>query len=179
MPAESKSIGHTAQGVSSESSNIGLWLIASFKLAKGMLLVAIGTGALTLLHKDVSEVVAEWVDALQVDPDNRYIHALLEKLMSIDDRILKEISAGTFLYAALLLTEGVGLFLRKRWAEYLTSIATASFIPLEVYGLSKHFSITKVAVIGINVAVVWYLIARLHRHYQLGPFVDGGSDEHL
>jgi uncharacterized membrane protein (DUF2068 family) len=102
-----------------------------------------------------------------VDPENRYLHSLLLKLTAVDDRILEEISAGTFFYAALLLTEGIGLWLKKHWAEYLTAIATASFIPLEVYELAKHFSITKVIVIGINVAVVWYLVARLRREHKL------------
>jgi len=59
------------------------------------------------------------------------------------------------------LTEGIGLLLQKKWAAYLTIIATASFVPLEVFELAKKFSVTKVVVIGINVLVVCYLIARL------------------
>jgi len=45
-----------------------------------------------------------------------------------------------------MLTEGVGLALRKRWAEYLTIIATSSLIPLEVYELIQHFSVMKILV---------------------------------
>ena len=60
-----------------------------------------------------------------------------------------------------MFTEGVGLLLRKRWAEYFTIFATASFIPLEVYELIKHFSLAKIAVIVINGLVVWYLILRV------------------
>lgn len=156
-------MAHTIRELSERPRETGLWLIAIFKLTKGLLLLAVGAGALTLLHKDVADVVTQWVDVLRVDPHNRYIHKLLAKLTAVDDRILKEISAGTFFYAALLLTEGIGLSLRKRWAEYLTAIATASLIPLEAYELAKHFSITKVVVIGINAAMVWYLIARLRR----------------
>lgn len=160
-------MAHNIQTASRKSRDTGLWLIGIFKLVKGLLLLVVGTGALTLLHKDVSDVVGQWIEVLRVDPQNRYIHSLLVKLTAVDDRILKEISAGTFFYAALLLTEGVGLLLKKHWAEYLTAIATASFIPLEVYELAKHFSITKVIVIGINVAVVWYLVARLRREHKL------------
>jgi len=138
----------------------GLWLIAIFKLVKGVLLLATGIGALTLLHKDVAEVVAQGVALLRVDPDNRLVHRLLAKLLLVDDRKLEELSAGTFFYAGLILTEGVGLMLRKRWAEYFTIIVTSSFIPLEIYELVKRFSVAKLAVLGINVAVVWYLVAR-------------------
>src|SRR5712692_7705776 len=104
----------------------GLLLIAVFKLAKGLLLVAAGIGALELLHRDVAGVAAHWIAVIHVDPDNRFIHTLIGKIWSVDDRRLREISAGTFLYAALFLTEGTGLMLRKRWAEYLTIVTTAS-----------------------------------------------------
>jgi len=139
----------------------GLRLIAVFKLVKGLLLLAVGVGALKLLHKDVGEVALRWVNVLRVDPDNRFIHKLLVKLWFVDDRTLERVSAGTFIYAGLLLTEGTGLWLAKPWAKYLTIVLTASLLPLEVYELVKHFSWTKVLVIAVNVAVVWYLVARL------------------
>ena len=128
-----------------------------------MLLLAVGIGVLSLLHKDVAEIFKHWVEVLHVDPDNRYINRLLVKLGMMDDRKLAQISAGTFFYAAMLLTEGIGLMWQKRWAEYLTVIATASFIPLEIYELVKRFTLTRIVVIGINVAIVWYLIALLAR----------------
>ena len=64
----------------------------------------------------------------------------------------------------LLLTEGVGLAWGKRWAEYFTIIATSSFIPLEIYEIFRHTNVTKVVVLLINVAVVWYLVLELRRH---------------
>lgn len=148
---------------SETSRPTGLLLIAIFKLMKGLLLVAVAIGALKLLHRDVAETLARWIAVLRVDPENRFLHGLLVKLGFLDDRKLKEISAGTFFYAGLLLTEGTGLMFRKRWAEYFTIIATGSFIPLELYELSKHPTLAKVVVIGINVTVVWYLVARLLR----------------
>ena len=102
-----------------------------------------------------------WVDILRVDPDNRFIHSLLVKVWSVDDRQLARISAGTFCYAALLFTEGIGLLLAKRWAKYFTVIITATLVPLEAYELMKHFSMAKILVIVINVGVVWYLVVKL------------------
>jgi uncharacterized membrane protein (DUF2068 family) len=138
-------------------------LIAVFKLAKGVLLVATAVGALRLLHKDVAAVVEHWIGIFGVDPDNRYVQALLVRAMGVNDRTLKEISAGTFCYAAMFLTEGTGLLLRKRWALYFTLIVTGSFIPLEVYELTEHPSIAKAVVIFLNLAIVGFLIVRL-RH---------------
>jgi uncharacterized membrane protein (DUF2068 family) len=141
-----------------------LWLIGGFKLIKGLLLLLVALGALRLLHKDIGDVTASWAARLHLDVGNRYVDAALGKLLALDDRKLRAISAGTFFYAALLLTEGVGLLLRKRWAEYFTVIVTGSFIPLELYELGRHVTVTRVAVLGINVAVVWYLVVVLRRH---------------
>jgi len=140
-----------------------LRLIGGFKLAKGVLLLAIGIGALRLLHHDLADVLASLTAELHVDPDNRYVDRVLSSLLSLDDRKLKAISAGTFFYSALLLTEGTGLLLRQRWAEYFTVIVTASFIPLELYELARHITLARLTVIGVNVAIVWYLVGRL-RH---------------
>ncbi len=96
-----------------------------------------------------------------MDPRNRYIHRVLAKLFAVNPKQLKELSAGTFFYAALLLTEGVGLLMRKHWAEYFTVITTAALVPLEIYELAKRFTFVKIAVLAVNVAIVVYLIARL------------------
>ena len=142
----------------------GLITIGVFKLVKGVLLLIVGIGALSLIHKDVADLAAQWVDYFRVDPNNRHVHSLLIKLGVVDARRLEEISAGTFFYSALLLTEGTGLLLRKRWAEYFTIIVTASFIPMEVYELIKRITFTRICFITVNLAIVWYLVNRLRRH---------------
>jgi uncharacterized membrane protein (DUF2068 family) len=138
-------------------------LIALFKLTKGVLLLIVGIGALKLLHRDVAETVAHWVDILRVDPDNRYIHRLLAHVLAVTPGQLRAASAGTFIYAGLLLTEGIGLLLRKRWAEYFTIITTAGLIPLEVYELIHRLTIAKIVILAINIAIVVYLIARVRQ----------------
>jgi uncharacterized membrane protein (DUF2068 family) len=139
----------------------GLLWIALFKLFKATLLIAVGIGAHNLLHRDVAETVLHWVDILRVDPENRFIHRLLTRIFAVTPAQLKAASAGTFVYAALLLTEGLGLLLRKRWAEYFTIITTALLIPLEVYEISRHVTFAKFVVLVVNVAIVIYLIAHV------------------
>jgi uncharacterized membrane protein (DUF2068 family) len=142
-----------------------LQLIAAFKLLKGLLLLAVGSGALRLLHRpQAADALKAWAVGLHLDPNGRHLGHLLEKLGAVDERTLQRISVGLFVYAALLLTEGVGLMLRQRWAEYLTIVITASFIPFEVYEAIQHVSAIRVLAIVINAAIVWYLIARLKRH---------------
>jgi uncharacterized membrane protein (DUF2068 family) len=145
------------------SSDRWIELIAFFKLAKAVLLAAVAIGALKLVHRDVAQVVEPWIYMLQLDPNNQYIQKFLTKLWSVDERTLKEISAGTFCYAGLFFVEGAGLFLRKRWASYFTIIVTASFLPFEVYELLREASVFKAAVIGVNVAIIVYLFVRLRQ----------------
>lgn len=139
----------------------GIRLIALFELAKGTL-VAIGAlGLLTMVHEDVGRVLDEAVLRLRVDPDNWYIHALIARLSGATPRQLEAVSAGSFLYAAVRYVEGLGLLWRQRWAAYVTVIATAAFIPLEVVELARRVSWPKLVIIALNVGVVWYLVTRL------------------
>lgn len=149
--------------VKQRSHGRGLRVIAAFKLLKGLALLALGIGALRLLHKDVEAIVLHWINMFQVDPHSHYLQKLLAKLSILDDRRLKELSVGTFIYSAIFLTEGIGLALAKRWAEYLTIISTASLLPIELYELAKHASAGKVIALVINLAVVAYLIFELRR----------------
>jgi uncharacterized membrane protein (DUF2068 family) len=141
----------------------GLQVIAVFKLLKGFALIAVGIGALHLLHRDVAAIVEHWVNIFRVDPHNHFIDLLLAKLSILDDRRLKELSIGTFIYAGIFLIEGVGLALKKRWAEYFTIITTSSLLPIEVYELARRASIGKTFALLINLAVVVYLIVELRR----------------
>jgi uncharacterized membrane protein (DUF2068 family) len=145
-----------------------LLLIALFKLLKGLLLVAVGIGAIKLLHRDVADTVMHWINVLRVDPDNRLIHGFLTKVLWVSPNQLKALSAGTFIYAGLLLTEGTGLLLRKRWAEYFTIVTTAGLIPLELYEIARHFTLVKVVVLAVNVAIVLYLVARVRQRRNEG-----------
>jgi uncharacterized membrane protein (DUF2068 family) len=147
----------------------GLLVIAAFKLLKGLALLAVGIGAHTLIDRDLVAVVEHWVNVFRVDPNNYYLHELLERFTDLSPQRLRQLSFGTFFYAALLLTEGVGLALGKRWAEYFTIIATSSFVPLEIYEIFRHANITKVVVLLINIAVVWYLVLELRRYRGPAP----------
>ena len=144
-------------------SSRGLWMIAAFKLFKGLTLLAVAVGAMKLLHRDVASEVERWINYLRVDPQNHYIQKLLTKVGLLDDRKLKELSIGTFFYSGLLITEGVGLALKKRWAEYLTIVSTALLLPLEIIEIIHRVDFTRIALFVINIAVVIYLVIEVRR----------------
>ena len=140
-----------------------LFLIALFKLFKALTLIAVGIGAIRLLHKDLASATLHWVEVLRIDPDNRYVHGILVRIFRVTPKQLRELSVGTFLYAALFATEGMGLLLRKHWAEYFVIITTGLLIPLEIYEMARHFTGLKLAVTVVNALIVWYLVVRVRR----------------
>lgn len=145
------------------SGSRGLLFIAAFKLSKAALLLTVAIGALNLLHKDVAADLARWADLVRIDPGNVFIQHIFDRVSVLDDQHLKVLSIGTFFYAGLTLTEGVGLALRRRWAEYFTIILTTSFIPIELWELYRHITISKIVLLVLNLAVVAYLILELRR----------------
>lgn len=140
-----------------------LRLIAVFKFLKAASLIALGIGAFRLLHKDLDTVLEHWIMALRLDPGQHFLDVALAKASNVSPAQIKKVGVGSFIYAALFLAEGTGLWLRKRWGEWLTVIITGSLVPIEIYEIHRHPSWPKVVVFALNIAIVVYLIYHLRR----------------
>ena len=139
-------------------------IVAVFKLVKALLLVGVGLGSLKLLNPTAAETADRWASALTWRLGPRAASAVRDGVSSLNDSRLKLIGIVAFLYAGLFAVEGVGLWMEKRWAEYLTIIATTSFVPFEVYELIRHASWQRGATLGINLLVVGYLVWKVRQH---------------
>ena len=94
-------------------------------------------------------------------PVNNTNHGLLHdlrRLFALSTNNLYLLGAGVAAYAVLEGTEAIGLWRGKRWAEYLTFVATAVFLPYEIYELTKGISVLKIVTLVINLAIVVYLV---------------------
>lgn len=138
-----------------------LRLIALFKLLKAVLLIAASIGAFRLLHKDIANTLNHWVATLGLDPGNQYVDRALRKASNLSPTKIKHLGVGSLIYAGLFLTEGIGLWMMKRWAEWFTTIITGSLIPIEVYEIYRHPTPIKILLLVINIAVVGYLLYRI------------------
>jgi uncharacterized membrane protein (DUF2068 family) len=136
-------------------------LIALFKLLKGILLIAVGVAALKLLHTDIASMVEDWARLLGFLQNSRFLGRALSAAAALTPDRVRDVIVGSFLYGGLFLTEGIGLWLLKRWAMWFTVIITASFLPIEIYELAHHPSAGKTALLAINLALVGYLIRRI------------------
>ena len=138
-------------------------IIAVFKMVKALLLIGVGLGSLKLLDPGVAVAADRWASALAWRLGPRAASAVRDGVSSLEGSKLRLIAVIAFLYAALFAVEGVGLWMSKRWAEYLTIIATASFVPFEVYELFRHASWQRGATLGINLLVVGYLVWKVRQ----------------
>jgi uncharacterized membrane protein (DUF2068 family) len=81
-----------------------------------------------------------------------------DRLFSLRSGTLRLVGVALLAYGVLEGIEAVGLWLTKRWAEYLTFLATTILLPLEIYEIVHRRSALKIIGFIINVAVVIYLL---------------------
>ena len=141
--------------------------IGVMKLLKGLSLLALGVGLLSLLHGDAAQTIRHWIEYVRVDPHDRLINHFLAEVAGVSHRTLRRLGVGTLLYSAVFCTEGVGLLMAKHWAEYMTAGVTTSFLPIEAYELIVHPSLVKALLIAINVGVVVYLVQEIRKERAL------------
>jgi len=135
-----------------------LRVIAVFKLAKAFLFACAGVGLLHFLNKDVEERLQQLMGSLHVDSDNHLAKWCLDEAGRLTNTKLASLSAICFFYATLFATEGTGLYLRKRWAEYFVVIVTGSLLPLEAYEIWHKVTWLKILLTACNLIILGYLI---------------------
>ncbi len=138
-------------------------IIGGFKLLKGMLFILLGIGVFKLVHRDVYDMLLRWLVDWHFDPEGRFVNLVLDKIALIDAHRLRQIGIAIFCYAGLDFIEGTGLILEKTWAEYLTLILTASFLPWEFFEIMRHPTLVKVILTLVNILVVVYLVFYVQR----------------
>lgn len=137
--------------------NRWLVLIAVYKALQALLFMAIGVGALHMLHRDIADDLSMLADHLRFNPESRFVNFVLDKASLVDDPLLRRIGAVAFSYAGVSLAEGIGLYLEKAWGEYLTLIITASFLPWEIFEIIHKITLFRSSLLVINVLVLLYL----------------------
>lgn len=144
----------------------GLRVIALFKFVKAVLLIATSYGEHLLLNGTRLARLYGWVDMLTDSFAQRMLLRALTWVGGLGATRIHIVIAVTLGYTAVVLTEGIGLWMRRAWAEWFTVIATASLIPFELWELVTRAPNRRLAVLLtllINVAVVWYLVWLLRR----------------
>jgi uncharacterized membrane protein (DUF2068 family) len=155
--------GRSARSVSRRPPADGrlLRVIAVFKFLKAALLLALSVVAFPLPHQDLGMRLEHWVRAMHLDPGNRYIEHVLMRASNLSPAQIKKVGLVGLLYAGLFAVEGTGLWLKRRWGEWVTVVLTGMLVPVEVYEIVHRPTAIKVLVLLVNVGIVFYLILRI------------------
>jgi uncharacterized membrane protein (DUF2068 family) len=144
----------------------GLRVIGLIKLAKAALLLATTYGLYRLRKPALVEQLYDWLYSLTDTFERRLLERGLDWVDSLGADRINHIVFATSVYIAILLTEGIGLFMRKTWAEWVTVVASASLIPFELWHLFfgvRHNTVAVLAATVLNVVIVIYLIHVLRK----------------
>lgn len=132
--------------------------IALYKLVKVVLLLGVAYGELRLRDASLAAKLLSWAQARPYGLEHRIVTQLLEWFSGLSVTRIHAMQLVTLAYAAVFAVEGVGLWMQKRWAEWLTVIITASLIPLEAWEIFYRPTVGKVLILLANAAVVAYLV---------------------
>jgi uncharacterized membrane protein (DUF2068 family) len=135
-------------------------LIILERAVRGLVLLVLGVALLTD-SRDILALIRGWIFELDLNPGRGLIRNLLVTVLRpiglLPQRTVQVIALATVAFAALELTEAIGLARRRRWAEYLTVLASCIGIPFEVREVILRLSPLRVSFLVINVAIVVYL----------------------
>jgi uncharacterized membrane protein (DUF2068 family) len=149
--------------LSAHANERALRVIAVYKFIKSAGLVILACVVFGFLHTEFLDAVARWVEHLPIQNGRNILGHFFDTLLGMTPRRFIVVGSFALAYATLFAVEGFGLWTGKRWAEYLTTIATASLIPFELYELVHHATLAKAIVLIVNIAIViylWYLLKR-------------------
>lgn len=138
--------------------SVGLRVIAVYEAIKTICLILVAIVAFHLDRQQNFEHLVHWLEHLSLTDSSGLRWKLVDLLEAQGPSKFTAVGIVALAYAAIFATEGIGLWLRKHWAEWFTVIATGSLIPLELYEVVHRFGWLKLAALVGNIAIVVYLV---------------------
>ena len=139
-----------------------LRVIALYHLLKAAFFIALGFGLLHLVHQDIARMINDYlIEPFKLAPDGRFFSGLLEWASTLTPHGLRLIGCLFFCYGLIFAIEGVGLYLRKYWAEFMVVIVVSSLLPFEIYEICLNIAWWKMFVLLGNCLIVAFLVRRL------------------
>jgi uncharacterized membrane protein (DUF2068 family) len=136
-----------------------LKLIAAVKIVKGVALAGVALGLFSIVHRDLDTLANDFIEFMRISPENHYAKLLLEKAGVVEPHSIVRAGIATAFYAAILLSEGIGLWFGAPWAEYVVIISTGAFVPEEILTMIRKPDLAKGIVILVNAVILFYVIS--------------------
>lgn len=132
--------------------------IAVFQVIKGLAAIIASIGLLNMTHQNVRHFTSLLINFFHLDSDAHYFKTLFDYTDLLNNDDLQLIALMACGYAAIRFAEGYGLWRNRTWAEWLSAVSGAIYLPIEISHLIMHISIINIALLATNVAIVAYMI---------------------
>jgi uncharacterized membrane protein (DUF2068 family) len=139
----------------------GLRTVATIEASKGLVVIALCAALLSLLNRDLSTLVDQLTTWLRLDSDSRianWFYNLAER--TTGRGIWTAVGVG-LAYATCRFVEAYGLWRQRHWAEWFAVISGAIYVPFEFYALVTHPDWKVLALLAVNLIVVFYVASIL------------------
>jgi uncharacterized membrane protein (DUF2068 family) len=136
---------------------LGLRTVAIFELIKGSLVLLVGLGLLSLIHRDVQAAAEQILHRFHIDPAWHYSRIFVERSARLTDASLRLLTLYALLYAIIRFVEAYGLWHERHWAEWFAVISAGIYLPVEAYHFSSQPSWHRAALFVFNLLIVIYL----------------------
>jgi uncharacterized membrane protein (DUF2068 family) len=146
--------------------------IALYKLLKVVILLLAAWGEIRLHDASLSGKLLSWAANRPHGLEHDLVTRALAWFSGLSESRVHALRFVTLTYAAVFAVEGIGLWMQRRWAEWLTTIITASLIPMELWELFHRPSIGAVLVLVANILIAGYLYWHVSTHPRPPPPVN-------
>ena len=141
----------------------GLRALAVYEAAKGALVLLAGFEVLSLMHHEAQHFAEHWVAQFHLNPAKGYPRIFIDAMTNVTDARLWALAGLALVYAGVKGVLAYGLWLERRWAEWLAVAGGAIYVPAEAYEIAHGATWTKMLLLIANVCIVAYLIYVLWR----------------
>jgi uncharacterized membrane protein (DUF2068 family) len=146
-----------------QKSKYVLRLLSLFEAGKGFLVLLVGAGLLSLIHKNVQLDAAEIVKIFHLNPARHYPEVFINTLANLGNVRLWFLSISALLYSFIRFAEAYGLWFDRLWAIWFAVASSALFLPMELYELIDTPTKFRFIILLMNILLVVYLY-RSGRH---------------
>ncbi len=146
-----------------EAELAGLRVVALFEAFKGTIVLIAGFGLAHAIRGDVGEFAEHLVHRLHLNAAKRFPRIFIDLANNLSDGQLWALAALALAYSVFRFTEAYGLWFERRWGEWIAALSGGIYVPVEIYELSRGFSMVKLAALILNALVVAYMCYLLLR----------------
>lgn len=137
--------------------------VAMFEAGKGMLVLLVGCGLLSLMQRDVQQLAEQLISHLHLDPAKHTPRIFLDAAADMTNARLWLLAVFAIAYASVRFIESFGLWHQKRWAKWFAAVSGAIYIPFELVELALDATSLAASALAVNVLIVGVMIHHLRR----------------